>query len=174
MSPFVIVLSGMSLAGKTTLGKALEKSLGVPMLGVDKARQELSADTSWLGADREKEIMRAAYILNHQKAEKQLMAGQSVILVATYSRPEYHEAVRNLVEFTGAQLYAYYLQIPDELISTRLLQRNLEGSDSNVKTMEAFLEQRDRYQKMGGAKQLDGGMPVEDLVQRIRRDVIDS
>lgn len=172
MSQYIILLCGLSFSGKTTLGKALEEELTIPFLDIDAARQELSAGTEWLGPDKEKEIMAEAYRLNHEKARLILLSGKSVIIGATYSRPEYHASVTELAKSSKVNLFAFYLSIPENQVIARLELRIRNEGNSNIKTIDAYEEQKRRYQRITNARLLEGTTPLRVLVEEIR-DIVD-
>lgn len=96
--------------------------------------------------------MLASYMKNHEKAEEMLALGKAVILAATYSREIYHQMLRELSIKHRAPLYVMLLQVPDEVIETRMQDRIAKGSTSNIVNMESYAEVRDRYRQFEGSE----------------------
>ncbi len=147
----IIALTGLPLTGKTTLGERLVQKTDALFFDVDRARQELKRGNDWLGSDREREIMLEAYQFNHEKAEAALKTGRAVILAATYSRPTYHEMLERLSSDEHVPLDVFLLALPQEEAEIRIAKRVAEGSDSNIRSLEGYLEVRDRYEGFPGA-----------------------
>jgi len=145
----IIALVGTSFSGKTTIGKELAKKTNLILLDIDKTREKIDSSKKWLGPEQEKRIMLKCYKKNHEKAKKLLGENKSVILAATYSRDYYHEMLKKLAKKTKASLIIFYLKIPDikeaEVVKQRMQKRIKQGDKSNVNSMKAYLEQKNRY-----------------------------
>ncbi len=159
----IVVLAGLPLSCK----ERLSKITGAIYLDVDYARQEISQGRAWLGPEQEKEMMLAAYKLNHLKAEKHLKAGASVILGATYSRPIYHQMLEELAAETNASLNVYLLQIPDEVVLERINKRKAEKTKSNIKTTSSYQEVKDRYVAYPEAITINSSESIKHILEKI-------
>lgn len=146
----IIVLAGLPLSGKSTVGEKLSATLDIPLFDIDQTRQEIAPGGEWLGPKKEKEIMLASYKRNHKKASKALGHHKIVILSATYSRESYHGMIRLLADEHEASLYFFLLQAPDEVVLPRLEKRLAEGSLSNITSAKAYREVKDRYTPFQG------------------------
>lgn len=171
--PYIVVLSGLTLSGKTTLGQGLAEALGAKALDVDAARREIFPEKGWFGADREFEIMLESYDHNHKLAKDALKKGQSVILSGTYSRPVYREKFRALQIQTGAKVLFICLSIPDDVALERLEKRKKENSPSNIKTMEAYNEQKNRFKgiEYENLLNINSDRPVTELVCEVANEL---
>jgi predicted kinase len=137
------------------------------LLDVDQTRHESSSADGWLGPQVEKEIMLKSYILNHQKALAALSSGQSVILAATYSRPEYHAMLEELSRTTNAPLKIFLLELSEPDTMQRLETRTSQASLSNISSNKSYLEVKNRYQAPPHAAKIEASLPVEQIVRRI-------
>jgi predicted kinase len=147
----VVAISGLSLSGKTSLGQALAEKTDAVFLDVDKARQEISGGTQWLGPEKEYEIMLKTYACNHERASKALRDGKATIIAATYSRPVYHEMLKQLALRERAPLSILFLEeLSRDAVSERMIKRIREGGRSNIISMEGYSELRNRYQPPTG------------------------
>lgn len=165
----IFVLAGTSFTGKTLLGRRLASKSNLKFLDVDEARKEIQADTTWRNPTEEKMIMIRAYALNHKKAEELLEKGIPVLLAATYSRPEYHSALRKLREKLNIPLQVFYLTISEQTVRVRLLKRLKEGSYSNIKSLENYSEQARKYVPIKGkeVKEINADRPIEEIEEDI-------
>lgn len=164
----LIVLAGLPFTGKTTIGRELEHLTNATFLDIDVARQEIAPGNGWHGPDQEKAIMRAAYEHNHQKAAQLLQIGKSVILAATYSRPDYHKLLRELAEQQSVPLKFFLLHIPDALVQVRLSDRQKTGSPSNITSLESYREVANRYQPFPDRNaDIDTSAPLESVLADI-------
>lgn len=167
MEPSLIVLAGLPLSGKTELGQAIVGSTDAAFFDIDKTRQEISPGNEWLGPEKEKEIMLAAYKRNHEKAEETLTVGKAVILAATYSRDTYHEMAQEVAAKAGVALYFFVLKVSEMEVEKRIEVRKQSGADSNITDIESYVEVRDRYSQPPNAETIDGTLPVDENVQKV-------
>jgi predicted kinase len=124
-SPTILVLSGLPLSGKTTLGKKLSEKMDWHFIDVDYCRRVGTGDTErhidinpWASGERrarkESEDMRIAYSIMHEAVRANIALGRSVICAATYSRTS---SRKNLLEIATshpkAKLKAVYCLFND-------------------------------------------------------------
>ena len=105
----VVVLMGLPLAGKTTLGNMLSKRTGAHYLDIDKAAecappQEENPHRSDEARARERKRMAVAYTILHAAVTANLKAGWPIIISATYSRRSNQELLRRAIEEGGGNL----------------------------------------------------------------------
>lgn len=169
----IIVLSGLPFSGKSTIGKALAAKYEIPFLDIDKTRHEIAPDGQWLGPEKEREVMMAAYTRNHEKASHVIESGKAVILAATYSRESYHEMLRKLAQKHQVPLKVFLLNIPNALVPLRLQERLRQGSPSNIITIDSYDEVKDRYMPFQGEEliRIDTSQSVEEVLNAISRAI---
>jgi predicted kinase len=91
--------------------------------------------------------MLAAYKRNHERAGTILKNGKAAIVAATYSRPTYHEMLRQLALEEDVPLTVFLLgRLDNDAISERLGKRKRQGDRSNITSMEGYNEAKNRYQ----------------------------
>lgn len=165
--PCIVVLSGIPLVGKTTLGKVLSEHSNLVFCDVETARKQVEASGAWLREEKEKEIMLAAYKLNHQWVKKRIEEGVPVLITATYSRPIYHEMLRVLQKETNVPLKVFLLTCLPELLRQRVSERT-EDNPSNLRTVEQLQTVLDRYVPYPEiTKTIDTTRLMEECVQEI-------
>jgi predicted kinase len=117
--------------------------------------------------------MLASYRLNHEKAASIPSSGKTVILAATYSRESYHDKLRELSITHHVPLKFFLLQIPDEVVKTRLEERILHGSSSNIVSLETYQEVKDRYVTFHGNELIfiDASRPLGKTIEEISTEI---
>ncbi len=173
--PCIIVISGPTLGGKSTLARAIEERSNFQVLDGDVARASLLPE----GADptvrrdfgSEKASMLCAYRLNHAIARELLGLGVPVLLAASYSQDYYHLMLSNLKAQTGVPMRAFYVEAPAEQVFNRLESRNLQDPISNVRTLGDYEFQLGRFHPIQGIdlERLDIHKPIAELVEDVVR-----
>ena len=131
---FVIWLTGLPAAGKTTLAKALKEELQkagkrVELLDGDEVRKWLSPEAGFTKEDRERHLMRVAYV-------SRLLARNGVVVIASFVSPyrEVRKRIREVVE-RDAEFIEVYVKCPLEVAMERdpkgLYKRALAGEIKN-------------------------------------------
>lgn len=102
--PRILWLFGLPSAGKTTLARAVAKSLRekgrtVCILDGDEMRSGVNADLGFSDTDRSENLRRSAHIAK-------LLAGQDMIVIAAFVTPKEanRELVHRILESTGVRL----------------------------------------------------------------------
>ncbi len=115
---FVIWLTGLPAAGKTTLARALKEELQkagkrVELLDGDEVRRWLSPEAGFTKEDRERHLMRVAYV-------SRLLARNGVAVIASFVSPyrEVRSKVRKIVE-EDAKFIEVYVRCPLEVVIER-------------------------------------------------------
>lgn len=165
----LVVLMGLPLMGKTTLGVELARCSNFRFLDVDDARWEIFPPAERLPRNQEAFAMQTSYQKNHEKARDLLLDGKPVILGATYSRELYHEMLKWLARQTDSPLRTFLLNAPDEVIGQRLKARIENGNPSTVKSLDAFKEVQGRYQLIQGINLtiIDTSLPPKENIKQI-------
>ncbi len=155
--PFILVIAGAPLHGKTTLATEMAGRSNLVQLDVDEARAKLFPDAvgKMHPPDEERIIMLASYQAIHQEAQDILQQGQPVIIAGAYTRSVYHEMLRDLAKKAGVPLKFMLLECTEEEALARLAKRNGRGSLSNVTTPNQYRSIRERFEIMPQAILLD-------------------
>jgi adenylyl-sulfate kinase len=118
-SGFVLWLTGLSGAGKTTLAgrlvpELLARGLRVEVLDGDEVRTNLSKGLGFSKEDRDTNIRRIGYVAR-------LLARNGVVAVTAAISPyrEVREEVRRAVEADGAEFVEVYVECPLDVLAER-------------------------------------------------------
>lgn len=114
-SPLLVIIAGLPLAGKTTLGDALQNRLGIKYVDIDRLREQVTGlltkeqnDELWKRPDAstiQKRNMRIAYQAMHEGAVNAMLgASRSLIISATYSQKGSQEFLAGLTHKHGAKV----------------------------------------------------------------------
>jgi hypothetical protein len=119
--------------------------------------------------EQEKIIMENSYQANHQKAAQLLLNNQPVILAATYSRPLYHQMLKDLAVKTQSPLRIFFIRAPQHAIAPRLTERQSQKNLSNIKTASDYLGVQNRYQLIDGltVTKIDTGRTLKQNLTQI-------
>ncbi len=131
---FVIWLTGLPASGKTTLARTLKEELQkagrrVELLDGDDVRKWLSPEAGFTREDRERHLMRVAYV-------SKLLARNGVAVIASFVSPyrEVRKRIREIVE-EDAKFIEVYVKCPLEVVMERdpkgLYKRALAGEIRN-------------------------------------------
>lgn len=113
---FLIWITWLPCAGKTTLAIALQKRMQelkhqhVEHLDWDILRSELSSDLSFTKEDRRKNLLRVAYISN-------LLTKNDVIVIAAFVSP--YESVRNEIRDKTKKFIEIFVNTPIDICEER-------------------------------------------------------
>lgn len=148
--PQLLLVSGLSGTGKSTLARRLNSALNWPVLSADETRKRLAGLRSGehspaaLNAGLYSAEMNArVYGELLARAGRLLTVGRSVILDATFRRPADLLTARDLARAAGARFAAVECVAPDEVVRRRLDERSRTGGDPwSDATWEIYRAQR--------------------------------
>ncbi|MFH0891126.1 MAG: AAA family ATPase [Candidatus Liptonbacteria bacterium] len=153
--PTVVVLRGLPLTGKTTLGRALSKALGWVYVDVNgmRALAARSIDyrhdqvNPWADEDRarrESEDMDIAYALVHAAVAENVQRGRSIIISATYSWQErQHLLLQAALANPRTRVRTIRLSFNDEPKEIRRRLADKLREEGYCGTVEHYLTDRD-------------------------------
>jgi len=167
-SKMVVVLVGLPLSGKTTLGQALAKETGLHFIDIDgapasctlpQAADHLSTPQA---RQREQARMAVAYSVLHAAAEANLRQGLSVIIAATYSSHASQAFLKQAVEKAGGVMKLVWCQFKDTPveIERRIRERLRNQAVGGVYSVAKYREVSERYEGIGLSHiviRMDGG-----------------
>lgn len=169
----VVAITGVPLSGKTTLADILGDNSNLSVFDVDEIRAKIFGRFGLLSREIEKLQMKQAYLKNNELAELALKKGNPVLLVATYSSKESHDALIELASKNNVPLRVVNFNVDDQEILSRLDKRKMDsGTYSNISNFSAYLEVRQRMQPINWADvvQIDANPPIK----IVYRELIDS
>lgn len=152
----LVVIRGLPLSGKTTLGLALAKHLGIHYVDVDAIRHvavgkpDLAPYASPERRQRDREDMVLSYRIMHITAAANLAAERSLVISATYSREAYQQGLLEAVAAAGAPVDLKGLRLvfndTEEEVARRIADRDFGVGGCNA--VSHYFDDRARYQKV--------------------------
>ena len=152
-APVVIVVSGPSAAGKTTMASKIASEFRLPFVGKDAIKETLFDTLGWDNRCWSKELGLASVMLMFGFVESQLEAGKSVVVEANFYKEFDTERFRNLKERFDCEIVQVYCTAKQEVLLSRFLKRWESG---------------DRHPGHGEATQ------IEDFKTRLAQGVWDA
>jgi predicted kinase len=138
--PLVLIVTGPPASGKSSLGRQLAASLGLPLLSKDLFKESLFDSLGWGDREWSRRLGGASMQLLYRSAEALLEAGQSVAIEAPF-RAEWDTApLRALGERFACQLVQVVCCTPGPLLVERFRRRIESGERHPGHTDPARLE----------------------------------
>ena len=164
-APRVIVLMGVTGAGKTTVGMALASALGWPFADADDFHSATNVERMRAGVpltDQDREPWLATL---RDRVAAGLRDGDGLVLACSALRQHYRDALVPREAAPGEVAFVH-LVLPPAVLTRRLERRvgHFAGEsllDSQLRTLQA--------PSATAALRLDGDRPVDVLVHEIRR-----
>lgn len=127
----LIIICGISFAGKSTLGEAIAQRFGYAQVDVDDTKVQL------YGLDCKDEDLRPAdWVRIYQKTDKHmesyLKSGKSVIDAARNFRKQERQLVSNLALQAKAEIVTIFVDTPEMIARQRLLANRAKSSRRDV------------------------------------------
>jgi uncharacterized protein len=142
--PRLVAIGGLSGTGKTTLAAAIVPALGrapgAVHLRSDVERKHLfaTAETARLPADAYRpEVSAKIYTRLRFLAKEALRAGQTVVVDATFQRPEEREGTTAVAAHENVPFVGFWLEAPVEILTRRVSGRRGDASDATAAVVEA-------------------------------------
>jgi len=170
----IIAFAGLPLTGKTTLAKLLEGELKIVRLDIDEIRNLLFKHNP-VDSETDRELdgvqMWASWKSLFALADCALEAGDSVIIVGTFSRETYYKRITSIAEIRKATLKVVFCHASDEVIAERIEQRKQDKENpSNLRSVEGYHRVKARYVKMSvpNILNLDTSCSTEKCLSKIK------
>jgi aminoglycoside phosphotransferase family enzyme/predicted kinase len=178
LTPSLVVISGLSGSGKTSIAAALARELGLELLSSDRIRKELAGiplrqhcHDQYGSGLYSKTASEATYLALLHRADQALAAGNGVIIDATCQKRAVREELRELATRHGVQQYLFVAHAPEEVIRMRLTERERQGTDISDGRWEIYLRQREEFEPIvageEGAVALESSAPLNDTLDVI-------
>lgn len=166
----LVLVGGLSGAGKTTLAVGLGERLGAPVLRSDEIRREVAAAVEpepGFGRGRyAPEVTRRTYAAMAERAGELLEEGATVIADATFSTDEQREFLKAAARDSGVAVVELECRVAADVAAERMERRRAEGRDPSEATPEIQAEQRRRYDSPEDAVSIDTTGPPEEVLRR--------
>ncbi|WP_243371367.1 bifunctional aminoglycoside phosphotransferase/ATP-binding protein [Geotalea sp. SG265] len=152
LRPTLFITCGLMGSGKSTFAQALALELGLESALSDVVRKEIALSgkdgseygegiysQSWTDATYRELLVRS---------ERALGAGRSIIVDATFRRSADRTAFRLLADRLDVQFLVIFFICPEQLVKSRLLQREEDPSAPSDGRWELFHRQKDEFQPL--------------------------
>ncbi|MDK2463604.1 MAG: adenylyl-sulfate kinase [Candidatus Korarchaeota archaeon] len=170
---FVIWLTGLPAAGKTTLARVLARRLKemgwrVETLDGDEVRRWLSPEAGFSREDRERHLKRVAHV-------SRLLARNGVAVVASFVSPyrRVREEVRKIVEREGLKFVEVYVRCSVETAMSRdpkgLYRRALRGEIQNMTGVQDAYEEPENPEVIVDSERMSPEEEAEEVLAALRR-----
>jgi predicted kinase len=176
--PFLVIVSGLTGSGKSTVARELGDRLGLPVINSDRVRKAMAGNAKRQAVPFNVGIYspvmtERTYAAMTEEAEKQILAGTGAILDATFAQKGKRENVVRLAQRYQTPLFDIRCLASEETTRRRLAQREQAGKDISDGRWEIYLRQKADYQGDGIASvprlELNTEAPGEELAQQCER-----
>ncbi|MDA0366227.1 MAG: AAA family ATPase [Chloroflexi bacterium] len=135
-APLLIVITGLSGTGKSTVGAALATRIGAAFVSSDPIRRELAGPSKMFQRFEEgvytPEMSDRIYAEMRRRATDHLAAGRAVVLDATHSRRTSRDAARDVARAARVPSLLVELRMSDDAALARLINRERAAADTDV------------------------------------------
>lgn len=150
--PTLVIVTGLSGTGKTTLADAVSRAADMPVLSSDLIRKRIAG----VRADEHKETAYGAGIYTEaftentyaaliDEASRLLKAGRPVIVEATFSKRRHLLAALNAAKEAGAQTRIMECRASDDTVARNMAERKAVGTVSDA-GFEVYLKQKEGFE----------------------------
>jgi uncharacterized protein len=155
--PLLLLVTGLSGTGKSTLAETLGTRIGADVVVSDVVRKELHgfrptehARGSAGEAVYSEDATRSTYAELMERARPRLAAGRSVVLDATFQRSWQRTLARALADREGALLVQLELRASDETVKRRLAGRARSAGAVSDADWAVYLAQKEAWEPVTG------------------------
>jgi len=173
--PTIVVVTGLSGTGKTTIARAIASELGLRVVSTDAVRHQLFGEQKQPSAYGQgaysPEATARTYTELITQAHDLLRRDASVILDGTFLQAAQREQTERLAQEAGARLVWIECTLPPELARIRLAERCARQEGHSDATWETHLQQREAQAALAASKPagrlvLDTSAPLADCALR--------
>jgi aminoglycoside phosphotransferase family enzyme/predicted kinase len=153
LKPFLILVTGLTGSGKSTLSRELAKHLRIPVINSDAVRKELIGESGRkmlpFGAGIYSDAMtEKTYDRMADLAREQVLAGAGAILDATFSTKANRKKFLELAEQLNVPLLVIRCFASEQTTRARLARRLAGGTDISNGRWEIYVRQKEAYEPM--------------------------
>lgn len=149
-TPTIIMVSGLSGTGKTSVARGVAGELGLRVVSSDAVRQTLFGDdkkkSDYGKGKYNEESNRITYQKMLEKGVEFLKKDGGVVLDATFSRVVDREKVQQMAETFGAKCCLIECRLSSEIVRERLHERAVKKDGLSDANWQIYLQQRSDYE----------------------------
>ena len=147
VGPVLVVMTGLSGTGKSTVARRLARALGARLFTSDIVRKELAgiagaAPAAWEEGIYRPEWTKATYDRLFALAESSLSNGEPVVLDAAFLDADQRTGAANVAARAGTRLVLVETVCDQATVAARLAARAARGDSPSDATMATYLRQR--------------------------------
>ncbi|MCA9876588.1 MAG: AAA family ATPase, partial [Thermomicrobiales bacterium] len=147
VGPVLIVMTGLSGTGKSTVARRVARALGAPLFASDVVRKQLAgvagaAPAAWRKGIYQPEWTEATYDQLFSLAEAQLAAGRPAVLDAAFLAAEQRSGAAALADRLGVPLVIIETICDEAMVAARLAARSAAGTSPSDATLATYRRQR--------------------------------
>ena len=187
--PLLVILAGLPLSGKTTLGDELEKQTGIKFCDSDRLRGQITGHPTRAEYDRRMSLgkegiaiqakdMQIAYECLRLNAGVMLEAGRPIIVAATYSRKISQEFLREIAVKYNAKVRVILCRLgndTEEVVRGRMKRDEGATTVFGCSSWTDYVDVRERYQAVTTTGvfpaecilEVDTSQPLESYLPRV-------
>ena len=155
MKPTLIIISGFSCTGKTTLGKKISKQLSLPAFGRDDFQESLYNSLGYSNREWSRKLGFASYEILYLMAEKLLALGSSVVVESNFKSKKDTARLKRLKDKYHCNLLQIHCYVEIPLALTRFKDR-AKSSQRHPGHVDHLIYEEIEYNfKQGGYEILD-------------------
>ena len=158
LHPFLLIVSGLPCAGKTSIAERLADELGLPLMTKDGIKELLFDALGWKDREWSKQLSQASVELLLYFAESQLAAGNSLIIECNFQPHLAAPRLRAMQAHYTATLFQVYCRADTEALYERFKVRTGKRHPGHVD--EQYLAEFHAQLSQTSQETLDLGCPV--------------
>ncbi|VAV83652.1 hypothetical protein MNBD_DELTA01-935 [hydrothermal vent metagenome] len=155
--PVLVVVSGLTATGKSTLVRALKGTSSMKVISTDATRRDIFNIP--IGEDRRaqfgkdlytEESVSRVYEAVFKEGERWLGLGRSVILDATFSKKRYIDSARDIAERCDALCFVVECVAGEASVKARMEKRSKEKDSLSDATYETYKKMKESFEPIEG------------------------
>ncbi len=147
--PAVIIVTGLSGTGKTTVARSVAGELGLRVISADAVRRKIFGRTKGFAygdGAYTAEANAKTYSQMFDEARTALQKEGGVVLDATFRRAADRSKARELAASLGVNWRIIECRLAEELVRVRLEQRAMRDEGISAATWDTFVKQRNEFE----------------------------
>ena len=155
MKPSLIIVSGWSCTGKTTLAKQIGKRFSLPVFGRDDFKESLFDSLGYSNRQRSRVFGVASYQLLYLVADRIIAAGNSVVIESNFKVNPDTEKLKNFQDKYRCRLIQIHCYAPISVALARFKTRSLSEERHPGHVDHLISQELETNLKQGGYEILD-------------------